>query len=444
MSGGGLPIGRILVVGVFLLTAACSSQRPRPDEASTARETTPPPTTTIQEPAELAPREPVALIPLSPWQRLRPRFALPACEYSEAVRQEARRYTRSANLFSASWQRSMPLLLLVIDEIERRDLPGEFALLPYVESGYQPLPATGKGPAGIWQLMGRTATARGLQVGHHYDQRLDALASTDVALDLIERYDREFGDWRIATMAFNAGEFRLKRALHGKSAADLDAHELARLKLTATTHQHLARMLALSCIISDPQRFGVSLPDAEPGDELRLVVPPSPIDLRLAAALAELPLDEVLRFNPAWRGQARPSGPAARVLLPAHSIERFNAALSKFPPAMLTDWRTQQIEQTRALSDLSAELDVPIDLIAAANQLEPGTNVEYGVRLLLPGAGLGSEAPEQPGVHIVERGDTLSGIARHYQIGLASLLRWNHLTSRSVLRIGARLRLHAP
>src|SRR5690606_21993652 len=197
---------------------------------------------------------------------------------------------------------------------------------PYVESTYRSLPARGKGPAGIWQLMGRTAVDRGLSVGRDYDQRLDLLASTDVALGLIERYDREFADWRLASMAFNAGEFRVKRALGPTPATMLDAQRLSELDLSATTHQHLNRLLALSCIVSEPERFSVELPRASADDRLVQVHPAAAIDLRLAASLADVGIDEVLRYNAAWSGQSRPHGPASRLLLPARSADRLNMA----------------------------------------------------------------------------------------------------------------------
>ncbi|MBL0164078.1 MAG: LysM peptidoglycan-binding domain-containing protein [Xanthomonadales bacterium] len=338
----------------------------------------------------------------------------------------------------------MPSLLLVLAEIERRDLPGEFALLPYVESAYQTLPTKGKGPAGIWQLMAHTAIDRGLQVNRGYDQRLDILASTGVALDLIERYDREFSDWRLASMAFNAGEYRVKRALGAMPAAGLDAQRLARLKLTATTHQHLIRMLALSCIVSEPKRFGVELPAGDPDDLLIEVIPPAALDLRLAATLADLDLAEVLRFNAAWSGQARPHGPASRLLLPAQSADRLNQLLKDFPADMLGDWHTQLVDTATEFADLASSLGVAPHVLAVANRLDEGDRLQSGQLLLLPGAEPAMSLPANSQIHAIKPGDTLSAIARHYGIRLEDLLRWNGLMTHSILRPGSTLRIHEP
>ncbi len=446
MSHAGLRISRRLVGLALVVTiTACTSQRHRPD--STTAESLPEIAALAQRDhieQQQTPEQPADIAPLSPWDRLRTRFAMDGCTHSEAVEREAHRYTRSPERFNASWQEAMPSLLLVLNDIERRDLPGEFALLPYVESHYRALPAKGKGPAGVWQLTGRTAIDQGLEVNREYDQRLDLLASTDVALGLIERYDREFSDWRLADMAFNAGEYRVKRALDDIATTNLDAQHLTKLKLNATTHQHLIRLLALSCIVAEPGRFGVELPEENANDLLVEVIPPAAIDLRLAASLAGLSMAEVLRSNPAWSGQAHPHGPAQRLLLPARSIERLNLAFKDFPANMLGAWQTQRIEVPTTVVELASALGIAPHVLAAANHLDENKPLNSGQSLLLPVAELTSRPPNDRDVHPIKPGDTLSAIARHYRIRLEDLLRWNGLSLSSTLRLGSTLHIHAP
>ncbi|HET9034318.1 MAG TPA: LysM peptidoglycan-binding domain-containing protein [Dokdonella sp.] len=366
------------------------------------------------------------------------------CDDNQAVLKEARRYTRHPQRFNANWSKAMPLLMLVLEQIERHDLPGEFALLPYVESHYRQLPPSGNGPAGMWQLMGRTAVDQGLKVSRSYDERLDALASTAAAIGLLERYDRQFSDWRLADMAFNAGEYRIKRALGKQLHQQLDSEDLAGLKVSSTTHQHLARLMALSCIINDPQRFSVTLPQPDNGIALQALTLPSAMDLRLAAALAELPLAELLRFNAAWSRQKNPSGPTTRLLLPQQKVANFNFALTKFPPAMLSDWHLQTIDVSTTLDTLASSLETPATLLASANQLDPTQTLHPGKAILLPGRATESESTTSTQTHTIRRGDTLSAIARHYGVRLADLLHWNALSNTSILRPGAILRVHAP
>ncbi len=435
---------QLAVTFLLSILSACSAVQNHPDATKTTQIFTS--TTKNAEPEfkalELAPLPPGPA--LTPWQRLRQRFALPGCGYSDMVMAEARRYTRQPQRFSENWRDAMPLLMLVLDKIEQHDLPGEFALLPYVESRYRQLPAKSNGAAGMWQLMGRTAVDRGLRVSRSHDERLDALAATDVAIELIERYDREFGDWRAADLAFNAGEFRVKRALAGHLASDLSAEGLASIKLNATTHQHLARLIALACIISEPQRFGVTLPDLDPAMVLQEVAVPAAIDLRLAAALAELPVADLFQFNATWIGQTTQSGPTTRLLLPTINVDRFKRALADLPGSNLGAWHIQRIESPTSLDELATILKTNPTVLAMANRLEPGISLRPGQSLLLPGAQADLESDE--GVretHTIKPGDTLSAIAHRYRVSLKNLLRWNSLTHKSILRTGSTLRIRA-
>jgi membrane-bound lytic murein transglycosylase D len=426
----------------LLLLNACSAPKSRPDHE-------PGPEAAIVPPAQLESRvavapDPAVTAPQTPWQRLRNRLAFRGCDHGKAVLGEARRYTRNPARFSENWRKAMPLLLLVLDEIERRDMPAEFALLPYVESHYRQLPARHHGAAGMWQLMTRTAVDRGLKISRGQDQRLDPQASTEVALDLLEHLEREFSDWRIADMAFNAGEFRIKRALGPRRGSDLDAKALAGLKVSATTHQHLARLFALSCIIGDPDRFKVTLPLPQADDILKEVKLPAPIDLRLASSLAGMPLQDLLHVNAGWTGPNNQAGPATRLLLPEPGIARFNAGRASFPDKLLGRWSMQRIEASASISELAPRLGLSPSQLALANRLEEHSLLQPGQSLLLPGGEPDLATGEVTERHRIVRGDTLSAIARHYAISLADLLRWNALTTKSILRPGQTLRVHAP
>lgn len=427
---------------LLAFVSACSTPQPRPDRKPATIAT---PSVAPAKPPEKIEPLPVAADKLtSPWERLRNRFAMLDCDGNEAVRKEARRYTRNPKRFNENWRKAMPLFVLVLDQIERHDLPGEFALLPYVESHYRQLPTKGQGPAGMWQLIGRTAVDRGLKVSRTYDERLDALASTAVAIGLLERYDRQFSDWRLADMAFNAGEYRVKRALGNRQSKDLDYSEIAKLKLSSTTHQHLARLMALSCIINEPQRYAVTLPPLENGVSLQALSLPSAIDLRLAAALADLPLDELLRFNAAWIGKVNPFGPASKLLLPQRNVEHLSTAVALYPQTMLGEWHPRRIASVTTLEDLATSLETSPTLLARANRLDPTLPLQPGQKVLLPGPAAAPVSNAFSQTHTVRRGDTLSAIAHRFGVRLADLLRWNALTAKSILRPGDSLQIDAP
>lgn len=429
-----------------LLLAACSLPAPRPPLPSPSPAPTPTPARPeATPPAPTAPAKVAAPALASPWQRLRDRFELQGCDYRPEVARRAREYTRSPRHFAASWRDAMPFLLLVLDEIERRDLPGELAMLPYVESGYRPLPAKGNVPAGMWQLMPATARGQGLVVRADHDDRLDAVASTRAALDLLERYERVFEDWRLADMAFNSGEFRVRKLVDGGRGEKLDAAQLARLPLSATTHQHLDRVLALSCIVADPAAHGVVLPEPDENDELQAIELQAAIDLRLAARLAGLPADDVRRWNAAHRRNRMATDLPHRLLLPAPAVARFESNAANVPHALWADWREQRAERSGAIGSWASQLGVPVGVLALANALEPDASVAPSTRLLLPGREAESIADAEPASarprsHVVARGDTLSGIARRHSLPLRELRRLNPRAT-GTLRIGQRLRL---
>ncbi len=258
------------------------------------------------------------------------------CAYRPQVLHWARRYSANPHRFAANLEQAMPFLLLVADQIEQRDLPGELALLPYLESGYRPLRSKGNRPAGMWQIMPATARAVGLKITPDYDGRLDALASSTAALKLLARYHTEFGDWRLADMAFNAGEYRMKRALGERDAHALSAAELARLKIRHTTTEHLDKLLGLACVIQQPGRFGVTLPDADSGDMLQTVDLESGMSLRDVARFASMDLGEVKRFNACYL-DPRASNSPSHFLLPANRIDGFRAAAGASAATPLAD-----------------------------------------------------------------------------------------------------------
>jgi membrane-bound lytic murein transglycosylase D len=437
-----------------LLLVACSSNPPKP----TALPTAPPlPSAPIVQ-APVAPPMPSAkrqpVIPSSPWDRLRQRFAMPACDYSPAVQHWAHLYAQGANQFSASLSDAMPFLLVVLDQLEQHDMPGEFAFLPYIESTYTPLASSGDRAAGIWQLMPDTAREAGLRITSDYDGRLDITASTDAALGLLQHYQQEFSDWRLADMAFNAGEYGIKQ-LVGDNKVTRSAAELGRLHAHPGTHQHLAKLLALACVVSDPQRFHVELPDPDPDDTLALIEFPAPVDLDLAAHLAKIDEQRLRHLNPGLLHARMPAEGPFHLLVPASRRLAIEQTLGKLPQYAWRDWHEVSLKQTENLSLFASANDLDLSALMAINSVAGDASLAPGTRLLLPGhTGANSElvqdltppAPLEsaPGVLSVHAGDTLWSIAHHYGLRVDDLLRWNGLSRTTTLRLGLRLRLNAP
>lgn len=437
------PARAALPVALALLLTACATPPMRSTQA-------PPPvaptaaTVPAIDPAKTVPEQDATAA--SPWVRLRASFAMRGCDYRPEVQRWATIYTKRPRQFAASWQRAMPFLLLVVEELARRDLPGEFAMLPYVESTYQPVASRGDRAAGMWQIVPDTARTAGLTVTADYDGRLDAIASTSAALDLIERYREEFGDWRLADMAYNSGEFKVRKLLGDRDAHSLSASELARLAFNPVTHEHLDRLLALACIVDDPARFGVTLPEPDAGDVFASVTLKTGMDLRLAARLAGLDVRDVQRWNAGYRRSRMPAAAAHRLWLPKDSVARFEVAAAAVPVELWGDWREQRVASSTGIGTWASQLGIPVAVLAAANALGENATVTRESALLLPGRDpdpverVVAQSSARERSVVIGRGDTLSRIAQRNSIPLSQLKRLNPGAT-GTLRVGQRLRL---
>jgi membrane-bound lytic murein transglycosylase D len=459
LLSGGLP--------ALLLAACASAPRPLPDSAIVSTTSLPPMDLRVAPPEKMqVPLAPVPDLstpagdaapadPSSVWTRLRTRFAMPGCEYSPAVQRWARTYTQGPDRFAASLKRALPFLMLVLDELERQDLPGEFALLPYLESHYEPIAARGSTPAGMWQFMPDTARSVGLQMSPHYDGRLDAWASSAAAVSMLKRYQDEFGDWRLVDMAFNAGEYRVKKLLQ-QNRSSLSREQVAELKLSPITHDHLAKLLALGCVINDPARFGVTLPEPSADDHLVRVTLTAPIDMRVAARLAEVPEEKLRRYNAGHR-QARISAASPmHLLLPRTALSRFQQRYTQLTPGAWSTWDAVKLREPRGAAELAGAAAVPIDLINAANGGDPARNFAAGSTVFLP-SGMGKDlgTPQPPplspeaqrrataGTITVKSGDNLWTLSKTHKVSVANLKRWNGLGDKAQLMPGQKLFIEA-
>ncbi len=380
---------------------------------------------------------------------------MPGCDYNPAVRRWAHTYTQNPAQFAASMGQAMPYLLVVLDEIERRDLPGEFAFLPYIESTYTPVSSTGDRAAGIWQLMPDTARETGLSITPEYDGRLDIYASTQAALDLIERYQREFDDWRVVDLAYNAGEYGVKTQV-GSGTFGSGADELARLRINPGAHDHLAKLLAVACVASDPQRFNIELPEPSTDDWLTHIALTAPVDLNLVAWITGIDVAQLRRYNPGYTLGRMPANGPYGLLIPAAQKDAVEAALSLLPTPMWREWHAISLQQDEAVDVIATAHDLDVDAVAAINHVASDGVLPAGKQILLPGHGDASvntdtyraiaaaPAKSASSLHVVRSGETLWGIAHNEHVRIDDLMRWNNLQRTTTLHLGQRLRLAIP
>ncbi|MGN6313873.1 MAG: transglycosylase SLT domain-containing protein [Rhodanobacteraceae bacterium] len=312
-----------LVACATCLLAACAEQPvrqvPPPAPIAVAPQPAPAP--------EITPPAPAPAPPPDSWSRLRASFALDDCTLDPRAETWARRFTRDPSRFQAQLKDALPLLLYVQDAAERAGIPGEFVLLPMIESRYEPgEPGRHGDPAGMWQIMPQTAHAFGLTINRAYDGRLDPIASTQAVMKMLLAFHDDLHDWRLVDMAFNTGEYRVLGLLDGRDppAPDQPLH----LPVSGITRAHLARLLAMACIIREPSRFDVQLPQAGEVTQLSPVSLPAAADLASAARLAHLPLARLRELNPGYRGKRMPADAPHHLLLPQANADDLLAAVA--------------------------------------------------------------------------------------------------------------------
>jgi membrane-bound lytic murein transglycosylase D len=366
-------------------------------------------------------------------------------------------------------ERAQPYLRVIIDEIDRRGLPAEIALLPYVESRYNPAATSHKAAAGMWQFIPSTGRIMGLRQDGWSDDRRNVLASTRAALDYLEQLHRQLGgDWELAMAAYNCGPGRIEsaQAANRKRGKPTDFWSL---DLPAETEHYVPQILAAARLVSEPAAYGLHLPKVPNGPQLEVVRSERPIALAQLAQTTGVPLSDLRRLNAGLkRGQTAPGEPA-HLVVPAGAGHRVAARLksTRVLPAVASlggPTRSATSARTRAgaPAPLSAgsgsgfddegtvrvvKVGESLRSIAAAQGIDAEALAEFNaMRLdepLLPGQSLRVPGGKAKSVvsYRVRAGDSLDDIARRYGVSVGDLKRWNR-TAANDLRTGEVLRIY--
>jgi len=435
---------------------------PAAESAATAQIVPPTATTsTIAIDAEVV-AAPETLAPVIPevffadvYERIRTGFQLDDA-HQRAVDVQVSWYTRHPDYLERTFTRGQLYLHYIIEQLEARDMPLELALLPLVESAFEPFGYSHARAAGLWQFIAPTGSRFGLKQNFWYDGRRDVLESTRAALDYLQFLHREFnGDWLLAVAAYNCGEAAVMRAVRNNLAAGKPA-DFWHLKLPRETRAYVPKLLAMRRIVKDPQVYGLEFIDIPNEPYFVKVDTGGQIDLRLAAELAGLTQDELWQLNPAFhRWATDPEGPH-QLLLPLDNGPSFTELLAQVPVEERVRVTRYAVQQGDTLSSVARKQHTSINVLKQLNKLA-SSSLQPGQELVLPGAGVplptkvslaaarvdGRPAPGARASHVVRRGETLSTIARKHGVSIRSLARWNGMKSTDMLRAGRRLVLRA-
>jgi membrane-bound lytic murein transglycosylase D len=262
------------------------------------------------------------------WERIRLGFAIPDLD-RKLVAQQTSWYAARPELVQAIVLRARRYLHFIVDEVERRGLPTELALLPFVESGFNPMALSSAQASGLWQFIPETGAKYKLAQNTLYDGRRDVVASTGAALDYLEfLYQYNNRDWQRALASYNWGESAVARAVERNRARGLP-ESYASLSMPEETRNYVPRLLAIKAIIQDPAAFGLQLPEIPNEPFFGVVEMRDDIDLKLAAQFAGIPLEEFLTLNPAFNGKLAPGATGAGLVIPLEKSERFKVNLER-------------------------------------------------------------------------------------------------------------------
>ena len=457
---------RLLLCGCLALLASCASQPP--DAASTAapgiridspvlgfREAPPDPRIALAKPLDattLPPFEGVREEVGKPrvlarvdrtvrqddlWYRIRDGFSMPDLA-GPLVAEKTAWYVARPEYLKRVFERSRRYLFHIVEEIEKRGLPTELALLPMVESSFNPMAYSRAHASGLWQFIPGTGKRYELAQNWWYDGRRDIVASTAAALDYLNDVYQMHGDWHLALASYNWGENAVARALEKNRAAKLPL-DYASLSMPLETRQYVPKLQALKNIIANPEAFGIELEPIPNQLYFTAVAKTRDIDVRLAAKLAEMPVEEFIALNPGFSRPMIRAEHTPRIVLPADRVEVFHDNLTKYDDKSLVSWQTYQPRKGDTLVAIANKFGVALAQLKEVNGIGPRARA-MPATLVVPTNGardlgrlpimyappIAVSGPRRFS-HTVKAGETLPGIAGRYRVSVGDLRRWNKI-----------------
>jgi membrane-bound lytic murein transglycosylase D len=409
---------------------------------------------------------PVADTPADPvedpelWVRVRQGFQLDHELDRNRVKSQLRWYSSNQQYLNRVVTRANRYLFYVLGEIEARNLPTELALLPIVESAYDPFAYSHGRAMGMWQFIPATGRLYGLSQDWWYDGRRDIQASTNAALDYLERLYKVFGqDWQLALAAYNSGEGNVRSAIR-KNRSRGKPTDFWSLKLPDETRAYVPKLLAISSLVDNPDQNNIVLnpiPDTPYWVQADIG---SQIDLSQAARLAEITLEELYLLNPGFnQWSTHPKGPY-HLLIPVDQEQTFYANLDQLADADRVGWQRHKIKSGESLGFLAAKYHTTIQTIRQVNGIK-GNMIRTGDSLLIPVAlsspdqyvlsseerlkstqeNLESRYGHSGHAYKVQNGDSLWTISRKFNVNLRALAKWNGMATTDVLYPGTVLKI---
>ncbi len=404
-----------------------------------------------------APKAPAEPICTDVWERIRRGFAMPELA-NKAAANSTRWYAAQPDYISRMASRAVPYLFHIVEEVEKRGMPTELALLPFVESAMQPEAESHAKAVGLWQFIPSTGRLYELEQNAWHDQRRDVMESTRAALDYLQKLHDEFGDWHLALAAYNCGEGCVGRAVnYARARKKSTLYE--QLRLPRETLGYVPKLQALKNIVRNPQHYGLTLPAIENKPYFVAISKTRDIDVTTAARLAEISVDAFRALNPAFKRPVIVAATQPAILLPADREEVFRGNLAAWEATdqPLASWTTYTLQEAETLAQVATRVGVSEAALREANRIPPRYRVAAGSTILIPRDESMEEdispqfinaafsfVPEQGQLkritYRVRRGDSLASVAKRWKVKPEDIVAWNNLRS-PTLFAGQRLNL---
>ncbi len=394
------------------------------------------------------------------WQRVRAGFTMQDLE-GELVGRWEQWYSSRPDYVARMMDRGGRYLFHIVEEVDRRGLPSELALLPFIESAFNPQALSVARAAGMWQFMPATGKDFDLRQNLFRDDRRDVLASTRAALDYLQMLHRQFGDWQLALAAYNWGQGNVQRAIERNRRAGLPT-DYSSLRMPDETRNYVPKLQAVKNIVARPRDFALALPALENHPFFLSVPIERDIDVALAARLAGLRLEEFRELNPQHNKPVILAAGTPQVLLPYDNANLFvrNVELHRGPLASWTAWvapstlRPQEAARQVGMSEAD---------LREVNRIPPRMLVKAGSTLLVPRAAHATAnvaehiadhatiafAPEARPLRRVaftvgKKGDTVAAVARRYKVSASQVAQWNDVGVSTRFKPGATVVVMVP
>lgn len=406
--------------------------------------------------------------------RIRDGYRLPDVQHF-AVDREIETYRGRPDFLDRTFKRGARYLHYIVGEIEKRNMPLELALLPVVESAFNPVAYSRSRASGLWQFIPSSGKHYGLEQNWWIDERRDVIEATQAALTYLQYLNTYFGgDWFLAIAAYNGGEGTVSTAVRRNRERGLPT-DFFSLDLRAETRDYVPKLLAISRIVRNPDAYGLQFSAIPNQPYFDIVDPGRQVHLTEAADLAGITRDDMFALNPGYNRMTTPPKGPHRLLLPIANAEAFRLAMVN--QAVLDEGKVlvaavepppevrHKVRKGETLSEISSKYDVPMAALREANGIR-GSTIHPGDSLLIPATGatatlaalaapradITAQLPEnlkassgssakRPKVYTVKSGDTLWSVARKYGVTIPALAQENGLSSKAGLVAGARLEI---